>query len=221
MTHKSSQAASNRHSMEISAPVLISSSDPRAAARIGDLTHLSSSAPAQDSSSIGTATVAGPRTSAITGDQGTPPKVQLPLNIYLALYAYKPQKNDELELRKGEMYRVIEKCQDGWFKGTSLRSGMSGVFPGNYVTPVSRVPVGAGQPRNSGAGGAPAAKGAPGAIHPIGASHTNATTAVRPVVPITAPQTHPQLQTASPQLNNCLRYSAQQPASQTRNAMQL
>uniref|UniRef100_A0A8C7ED32 RING-type E3 ubiquitin transferase n=1 Tax=Nothoprocta perdicaria TaxID=30464 RepID=A0A8C7ED32_NOTPE len=44
-------------------------------------------------------------------------------------------KNDELELRKGEMYRVIEKCQDGWFKGTSLRSGMSGVFPGNYVTP--------------------------------------------------------------------------------------
>ncbi|NXA62312.1 SH3R3 ligase, partial [Mohoua ochrocephala] len=221
MTHKSSQAASNRHSMEISAPVLISSSDPRAAARIGDLTHLSSSAPAQDSSLIGTATVAGPRTSAIIGDQGTPPKVQLPLNIYLALYAYKPQKNDELELRKGEMYRVIEKCQDGWFKGTSLRSGMSGVFPGNYVTPVSRVPVGAGQPRNSGAGGAPTTKVAPGAIHPIVAGHSNATTAVRPVVPITAPQTHPQLQAASPQLNNCLRYSAQQPASQPRGAMQM
>jgi len=35
----------------------------------------------QDSSSIGTATVAGPRTSAIIGDQGTPPKVQLPLNM--------------------------------------------------------------------------------------------------------------------------------------------
>lgn len=78
-----------------------------------------------------------------------------------------------------------------------------------------RVPVGAGQPRNSGAGGAPATKGAPGA------GHTNAATAVRPVVPITAPQTHPQLQAASPQLNNCLRYSAQQPASQTRNAMQM
>lgn len=57
---------------------------------------------------------------------------------YLALYAYKPQKNDELELRKGEMYRVLEKCQDGWFKGTSLRTGLSGVFPGNYVTPASR-----------------------------------------------------------------------------------
>ncbi|XP_030912003.1 E3 ubiquitin-protein ligase SH3RF3 [Geospiza fortis] len=221
MTHKSSQAASNRHSMEISAPVLISSSDPRAAARIGDLTHLSSSAPAQDSSLIGTATVAGPRTSAIIGDQGTPPKVQLPLNIYLALYAYKPQKNDELELRKGEMYRVIEKCQDGWFKGTSLRSGMSGVFPGNYVTPVSRVPVGAGQPRNSGAVGAPTTKVAPGAIHPIVAGHSNATMAVRPVVPITAPPTHGQLQAASPQLSTCLRYSAQPAGSQPRSTMQM
>lgn len=36
------------------------------------------------------------------------------------------------------MYRVTEKCQDGWFKGTSLRTAASGVFPGNYVTPVSR-----------------------------------------------------------------------------------
>ncbi|XP_059577031.1 E3 ubiquitin-protein ligase SH3RF3 isoform X2 [Alligator mississippiensis] len=164
MTHKSSQALNNRHSMEISAPVLISSSDPRAAARIGDLTHLSSSAPAQDSSSIGTATMAGPRTSAIIGDQGTPPKVQLPLNI---------------------------------------------------------VPVGASQPRNSIAGGSQATKGNPGAVHPGGASLTNPATAVRPVVPITAPQTHPQLQTASPQTNNCLRYSAQPTASQPRNAMQM
>lgn len=57
------------------------------------------------------------------------------------MYAYRPQKADELELRKGEMYRVTEKCQDGWFKGTSLRSGASGVFPGNYVTPVSRYAV--------------------------------------------------------------------------------
>uniref|UniRef100_A0A8C5I168 SH3 domain-containing protein n=1 Tax=Gouania willdenowi TaxID=441366 RepID=A0A8C5I168_GOUWI len=60
------------------------------------------------------------------------------IDEYLALYAYKPQKTDELELKKGEMYRVTEKCQDGWFKGTSLRTAASGVFPGNYVTPVSR-----------------------------------------------------------------------------------
>ncbi|KAG8196985.1 hypothetical protein JTE90_013133 [Oedothorax gibbosus] len=53
--------------------------------------------------------------------------------FYLALYTYRPLKEDELELRKGELYTVSEKCQDGWFKGTSLRTGLSGVFPGNYV----------------------------------------------------------------------------------------
>lgn len=107
-------------------------------------------------------------------------------------------------------------CLSAWCRGV-------GVSAAHSRCPLSpcRVPVGAGQPRNSGAGGAPAMKGAPGSIHPIGAGHTNATTAVRPVVPITAPQTHPQLQAASPQLNNCLRYSAQQPGSQTRNAMQM
>ncbi|XP_038955127.1 E3 ubiquitin-protein ligase SH3RF3 isoform X5 [Rattus norvegicus] len=138
VTHKSSQASSHRHSMEISAPVLISSSDPRAAARIGELAHLSCAVPTQDSSSAGPVPTAIPRAAAVAGEQGMSPKVQLPLNMYLALYAYKPQKNDELELRKGEMYRVLEKCQDGWFKGASLKTGISGVFPGNYVTPVSR-----------------------------------------------------------------------------------
>lgn len=68
----------------------------------------------------------------------SPVRLLCSLLRYLALYAYKPQKADELELRKGEMYRVTEKCQDGWFKGTSLRTAASGVFPGNYVTPVSR-----------------------------------------------------------------------------------
>ncbi|XP_043605425.1 E3 ubiquitin-protein ligase SH3RF3-like isoform X2 [Bombus pyrosoma] len=54
---------------------------------------------------------------------------------YIALYPYKPQKADELELRKGGVYMVTERCQDGWFKGTSNRTQKCGVFPGNYVTP--------------------------------------------------------------------------------------
>ncbi|XP_033177388.1 E3 ubiquitin-protein ligase SH3RF3 isoform X3 [Bombus impatiens] len=53
---------------------------------------------------------------------------------YIALYPYKPQKADELELRKGGVYMVTERCQDGWFKGTSNRTQKCGVFPGNYVT---------------------------------------------------------------------------------------
>lgn len=59
VTHRSSQAAGHRHSMEISAPVLISSSDPRAAARIGDLAHLSCSAPAQVNSILPLNSLAG------------------------------------------------------------------------------------------------------------------------------------------------------------------
>lgn len=58
---------------------------------------------------------------------------------YVALYNYKPRKEDEVELKKGEYYTVSEKCQDGWFKGTCLRTGATGVFPGNYVQQVKYV----------------------------------------------------------------------------------
>ena len=54
---------------------------------------------------------------------------------FVAMYSYKPQKPDELELRKNEFYTVNEKCKDGWFKGMSLRTGELGVFPGNYMQP--------------------------------------------------------------------------------------
>lgn len=52
---------------------------------------------------------------------------------YLALYPYKPKKPDELELKKGCVYIVTERCLDGWFKGKNWRE-KTGVFPGNYVT---------------------------------------------------------------------------------------
>ncbi|XP_018327425.1 E3 ubiquitin-protein ligase SH3RF1 isoform X3 [Agrilus planipennis] len=57
---------------------------------------------------------------------------------YIALFSYKPQKPDELELKKGETYIVTERCQDGWFKGVSRNTQKSGVFPGNYITPFSQ-----------------------------------------------------------------------------------
>lgn len=57
---------------------------------------------------------------------------------YVAIYPYAPRKEDELELRKGEMFLVFERCQDGWFKGTSMHTSKIGVFPGNYVAPVTR-----------------------------------------------------------------------------------
>ena len=57
---------------------------------------------------------------------------------YIAIYPYTPRKDDELELRKGEMFLVFERCQDGWFKGTSMHTSKIGVFPGNYMAPVTR-----------------------------------------------------------------------------------
>uniref|UniRef100_A0A3P9J5V1 E3 ubiquitin-protein ligase SH3RF1 n=1 Tax=Oryzias latipes TaxID=8090 RepID=A0A3P9J5V1_ORYLA len=186
MSHKPVLAPPpQRHSMEISGPVLISSSNPTAAARIGEISGgLSCSAPSQvhicttglivtppPSSPVTTATVftfpsetsytsipldilppppppppqssvsgaayslaAGQRPSPSTSDQSGR---QRP-TVYVAMFPYTPRKEDELELRKGEMFLVLERCQDGWFKGTSMHTGKIGVFPGNYMSPVSR-----------------------------------------------------------------------------------
>uniref|UniRef100_A0A1A7XC07 Sorbin and SH3 domain containing 3 n=1 Tax=Iconisemion striatum TaxID=60296 RepID=A0A1A7XC07_9TELE len=55
---------------------------------------------------------------------------------YKAIYNYRPQNLDELELREGDIVQVLEKCDDGWFVGTSQRTRAFGTFPGNYVAPV-------------------------------------------------------------------------------------
>ncbi|XP_030628554.1 E3 ubiquitin-protein ligase SH3RF1 [Chanos chanos] len=195
MSHKPSLAPPpQRHSMEISGPVLISSSNPTAAARIGELTGgLSSSAPSQvhicttglivtppPSSPVTTATVftfppetsyasipvdalppppppppqssALGATSSLTAGQRPSPTAadqsgrQRP-TVYVAMFPYSPRKEDELELRKGEMFLVLERCQDGWFKGTSMHTGKIGVFPGNYMSPVSRTVANNSQPK--------------------------------------------------------------------------
>ncbi|KAI5107589.1 E3 ubiquitin-protein ligase SH3RF1 isoform 2, partial [Silurus meridionalis] len=259
VTQRTALANNNRHSMDISV------SDPRA--RVGEYTHLSSSAPTsqvcvcvcvyvrvyvcviaqyflllQDSSFNGGA-VLQPRATP-TSELLAAAKVQLPLNMlikhcntpevqiwalccsYLALYAYKPQKVDELELRKGEMYRVMEKCQDGWFKGTSLRSGASGVFPGNYVTPVSRAPFAVGQSRACIPGSVikpvPGTPGTPRPSSPIligpvprAVSHlttNHAPSLVTSPSPSLVTSPSPSLTSSpssSPHLKNCLRMCSQ------------
>ncbi|XP_049720782.1 E3 ubiquitin-protein ligase SH3RF1 isoform X1 [Elephas maximus indicus] len=199
MANKSSQASQNRHSMEISPPVLISSSNPTAAARITELSGLSCSAPSQVhisttglivtpppsspvttgptftfpsdapyQAALGTmnpplppppllaAAVAstppgaaasgmGPRPAAGSTDQIAHLRPQTRPSVYVAIYPYTPRKEDELELRKGEMFLVFERCQDGWFKGTSMHTSKIGVFPGNYVAPVTRAVTNASQ----------------------------------------------------------------------------
>ncbi|XP_071976098.1 E3 ubiquitin-protein ligase SH3RF1 isoform X2 [Engystomops pustulosus] len=155
MSNKSSQSVQNRHSMEISPPVLISSSNPTAAARISELSGLSCSAPSQDlnppilppppltaavivSTTSGATSTAGQRLAGVPAEQVAHLRPSTRPSVYVAIYPYFPRKEDELELRKGEMFLVFERCQDGWFKGTSMHTSKIGVFPGNYVAPVTR-----------------------------------------------------------------------------------
>ncbi|GLH05836.1 Endophilin-A [Gryllus bimaculatus] len=100
---------------------------------------------------------------------------------YIALYPYKPQKADELELKKGGVYLVTERCEDGWFKGTSNRTQKCGVFPGNYVTPantwtppaqlsqlrLTRVSITSAPPTSSTGPASPRASGTSGATPPL------------------------------------------------------
>ncbi|XP_048118274.1 sorbin and SH3 domain-containing protein 2 isoform X2 [Alosa alosa] len=56
-----------------------------------------------------------------------------PGDPFQALYNYMPRNEDELELKEGDIVDVLEKCDDGWFVGTSRKSKLFGTFPGNYV----------------------------------------------------------------------------------------
>ncbi|KAK6481944.1 sorbin and SH3 domain-containing protein 1 isoform X1 [Huso huso] len=66
--------------------------------------------------------------------RGSAPEQSQPSSdVFQALYSYVPQNEDELELREGDVVKVMEKCDDGWFVGTSRRTKQFGTFPGNYV----------------------------------------------------------------------------------------
>uniref|UniRef100_A0A8C6Q7L8 Sorbin and SH3 domain containing 1 n=1 Tax=Nothobranchius furzeri TaxID=105023 RepID=A0A8C6Q7L8_NOTFU len=64
------------------------------------------------------------------------PEVHAVSSDFQALYSYVPQNDDELELQEGDLVSVMEKCDDGWFVGTSKRTKQFGTFPGNYVKEV-------------------------------------------------------------------------------------
>ncbi|KHJ82447.1 SH3 domain protein, partial [Oesophagostomum dentatum] len=63
----------------------------------------------------------------------TADKIPRGSQTYRALYRYVPTKDDEVALEVDDIVFVVEKCDDGWFIGTVLRTGQFGTFPGNYV----------------------------------------------------------------------------------------
>lgn len=124
-----------RHMVEISTPVLISSSNPsviaqhmeKADAPLSSLGQVNTYHPMPASSGHSTAIVSLP------GSQQ-----HLPANMFVALHSYSAHGPDELDLQKGEGIRVLGKYQDGWLKGVSLVTGRVGIFPNNYVIPIFR-----------------------------------------------------------------------------------
>nr|XP_032656767.1 vinexin isoform X1 [Chelonoidis abingdonii]XP_032656768.1 vinexin isoform X2 [Chelonoidis abingdonii] len=82
-----------------------------AGCRLGSAGHLPKAPPSDNGSSI----------------QWTP---------FQAIYQYRPQNEDELELHEGDRVDVMQQCDDGWFVGVSRRTQKFGTFPGNYVAPV-------------------------------------------------------------------------------------
>ncbi|XP_039555793.1 sorbin and SH3 domain-containing protein 2 isoform X6 [Passer montanus] len=60
-------------------------------------------------------------------------KPQRPVLSHENIHGGGEPNEDELELREGDVIDVMEKCDDGWFVGTSRRTKLFGTFPGNYV----------------------------------------------------------------------------------------
>ncbi|XP_073661814.1 E3 ubiquitin-protein ligase SH3RF1 isoform X6 [Tursiops truncatus] len=164
---------------------------------------------------MGSRPVAGP------ADQTTHSRPQTRPSVYVAIYPYTPRKEDELELRKGEMFLVFERCQDGWFKGTSMHTSKIGVFPGNYVAPVTRAATSASQGKvPMSTAGQTSRGGGPASTSPAGAPAQKPPgngMAGGPGVP-TAVVSAAHIQT-SPQAKVLLHMSGQMTVNQARSAV--
>ncbi|KAM5301982.1 E3 ubiquitin-protein ligase SH3RF2 isoform 2-T2 [Glossophaga mutica] len=126
---------SGHHMVEISTPVLISSSNPsmtmphmeKADVLPGSTGQVCTYHPTPASPGHSTAIVSLP------GSQQ-----HLSANMFVALHSYSAHGPDELDLQKGEGVKVLAKYQDGWLRGVSLVTGRVGIFPNNYVSPMFR-----------------------------------------------------------------------------------
>ncbi|KAM5264116.1 vinexin [Ctenodactylus gundi] len=94
--------------------------------------------PKHQTQSLGTpgTAMSHPRGSSRPPDAASPSTMQIHWTPYRAMYQYRPQNEDELELREGDRVDVMQQCDDGWFVGVSRRTQKFGTFPGNYVAPV-------------------------------------------------------------------------------------
>ncbi|XP_005356095.1 E3 ubiquitin-protein ligase SH3RF2 isoform X1 [Microtus ochrogaster] len=119
--------------VEISTPVLISSSSPSAFTQPGDKADFPANSAVQVSTSQSTPASPGHSTAMVSVPSS---QQQLSTNMFVALHTYSAHGPEELDLQKGEGIKVLGKYQDGWLRGLSLVTGRAGIFPSDYVIPV-------------------------------------------------------------------------------------
>ncbi|XP_030068493.1 E3 ubiquitin-protein ligase SH3RF2 [Microcaecilia unicolor] len=125
----------DRQSPDISAPVLISSSNPAVLAP-GTDKELPSTIPSQfNAPTFAISGVLGQSSATLSLPNS---QQHISANMCVALHPYIAQGPEEMDLQKGEGVRVLGKYQEGWLRGMSLVTGKTGVFPSNYVIPVFR-----------------------------------------------------------------------------------
>nr|XP_033782819.1 E3 ubiquitin-protein ligase SH3RF2 [Geotrypetes seraphini]XP_033782821.1 E3 ubiquitin-protein ligase SH3RF2 [Geotrypetes seraphini]XP_033782822.1 E3 ubiquitin-protein ligase SH3RF2 [Geotrypetes seraphini]XP_033782823.1 E3 ubiquitin-protein ligase SH3RF2 [Geotrypetes seraphini]XP_033782824.1 E3 ubiquitin-protein ligase SH3RF2 [Geotrypetes seraphini] len=134
--NKMVHAPEDRQSPDISAPVLISSSNPAALAPGTDKGELASTSPSQFNAP--TFAISGVLSQSSTTFSLSNSQQHISANMCVALHPYIAQGPEEMDLQKGEGIRVLGKFQEGWLRGMSLVTGKTGVFPSNYVNPVFR-----------------------------------------------------------------------------------
>lgn len=121
--------------VEISTPVLISSTSPSMLTQHGDRADFPASSAGQVSTSHPAPASPGHSTAMVSVPSS---QQHLSTNMFVALHTYSAQGPEELDLKKGEGIRVLGKNQDGWLRGVSLVTGRTGIFPSDYVIPVFR-----------------------------------------------------------------------------------
>ncbi|XP_004586576.2 E3 ubiquitin-protein ligase SH3RF2 isoform X2 [Ochotona princeps] len=122
-----------RQMVEISTPVLISSSNPSVTTQHMEKVDFTPGSVGQVSTYHSMPGSPGHST-AMVGQPGS--QQHLPANLFVAMHSYSAHGPEELDLQKGEGVRVLGKYQDGWLRGISLVTGRVGIFPNHYVIPI-------------------------------------------------------------------------------------
>ncbi|XP_007947300.1 E3 ubiquitin-protein ligase SH3RF2 [Orycteropus afer afer] len=138
---------SGRHMVEISTPVLISSSNPSVITQHMEKADVPPSSMGQVSTYHPAPATPGHSTAIVSLPSS---QQHLSANMFVALHSYSAHGPEELDLQKGEGIRVLGKSQDGWLRGVSLVTGRVGIFPNNYVIPIFRKTSSFPESRNPG-----------------------------------------------------------------------